>query len=213
MRAPTPLMRSETQKPTPPRGKSPTATRVLAMMQPDKPIRATPAAPMAWLTWPKVVWPRIPETQSGQHSVVNSDRFVLRRARVDDAVRGAAPERIFPSRMDELRTFRQLGSRTAGHPEHDLRWASRRPPGPLGQGLANAVEWRWGRKESRSIGVAVQPAATRRSYDHATWVFVGDGLRGGISTRGRIAGGHLGARELTCLTDENGIFNRRPGRR
>ena len=80
--------------------------------------------------------------------------------------------------MDELRNFRQLGSRTAGHPEHDLGVGIETTTGPLGQGFANAVGF--------ALAEKVLAAQFNRPgleiVDHRTWVFLGDGcLMEGIS--------------------------------
>jgi transketolase len=108
----------------------------------------------------------------------------------------------YPVSMDELRTFRQLGSRTAGHPEHDLSMGIETTTGPLGQGLANAV----GMALAEKVLAAQFNQPQAEIVDHRTWVFVGDGcLMEGISHEAASLAGTLGLAKLTCLYDENGI--------
>ncbi|MCG8442799.1 MAG: transketolase [Caulobacterales bacterium] len=101
--------------------------------------------------------------------------------------------------IDQLRAFRQLGSRTAGHPEHDLAAIVETTTGPLGQGLANAV------------GMAVAEAHLAARFgsdlvDHRTFVIAGDGdLMEGISQEAITLAGHLRLRKLTVLFDDNEI--------
>ncbi len=100
--------------------------------------------------------------------------------------------------MDELRRFRQIGARTAGHPEYGHAKGIETTTGPLGQGLASAV------------GMAIAERALNARFgevaDHATWVIAGDGcLMEGISQEAIGLAGHLALRKLTVLWDDNGI--------
>ena len=101
--------------------------------------------------------------------------------------------------LDEVRNFRQLGSRTAGHPEYGLAPGIETTTGPLGQGLANAV------------GMTIAEAHLRARFgaelvDHRTYALVGDGcLMEGISQEAISLAGHLGLGRLTVLYDDNHI--------
>lgn len=101
--------------------------------------------------------------------------------------------------MDELRRFRQLGSRTAGHPEYGHAAGIETTTGPLGQGLANAV------------GMALAERLLAAEYggelcDHRTWVIAGDGcLMEGISHEAISFAGHLRLAKLAVLFDDNHI--------
>ena len=101
--------------------------------------------------------------------------------------------------MDELKHFRQLGSRTAGHPERGLATGIEVTTGPLGQGLAD------------SVGMAIAERHLAAEFgdevvNHRTYVFCGDGcLMEGISHEALSLAGHLRLNKLTVLWDDNSI--------
>ena len=101
--------------------------------------------------------------------------------------------------LDEIRNFRQLGSRTAGHPEYGLASGIETTTGPLGQGISTAV----------GMALAERLQAARfgsKVVDHYTYVIAGDGdLMEGISHEAASLAGHLGLSKLIVLYDDNHI--------
>lgn len=111
----------------------------------------------------------------------------------------AAPDVARRLSIDDLKAFRQWGSRTAGHPEFGYAPAIETTTGPLGQGIANAV------------GMAISEAHLRARFgadlvNHRTYVTCGDGdLMEGVAVEAASLAGHLGLGRLTLLWDDNGI--------
>jgi transketolase len=104
--------------------------------------------------------------------------------------------------IDQLRNFRQLGYRTAGHPEYELDGPVETTTGPLGQGITNAVGMAMG--EKMLAAEFNRPGHT--IVDHKTWVFLGDGcLMEGISHEACSLAGTLKLGKLICLYDDNNI--------
>lgn len=101
--------------------------------------------------------------------------------------------------MDDLKNFRQLGAKTAGHPEHGHATGIETTTGPLGQGLANAV----------GMALAEKMMAARfgaEITDHRTYVIAGDGcLMEGISQEAISIAGHMKLNKLVVLFDDNSI--------
>jgi transketolase len=108
----------------------------------------------------------------------------------------------YPLPLEELRAFRQMGSKTPGHPEYDPEIGIETTTGPLGQGLANAV----GMALAERVLAATFNRPGHDIVGHHTYVFLGDGcLMEGISHEACSLAGTLGLGRLICLYDDNGI--------
>jgi len=128
------------------------------------------------------------------------DRFMLSNGHGSMLLYGLLHLTGYPDMtLDELKHFRQLGSRTAGHPERGHASGIETTTGPLGQGLANAV----------GMAIAERLLAAEfgeKIVDHRTYVFAGDGcLMEGISHEAASLAGHLGLGKLIVLYDDNAI--------
>jgi transketolase len=132
----------------------------------------------------------------------NRDRFVLSNGHGSMLLYALLHLSGYDLPMDELRRFRQLGSRTAGHPEFGHTPGVETTTGPLGQGFANAV------------GMALAEKLLARRFnrpefdiiDHYTWVFMGDGcLMEGVSHEAASLAGTWGLGKLICFWDDNRI--------
>lgn len=127
------------------------------------------------------------------------DRFVLSAGHASILQYAMLMLGGFGLEMDDLRSFRQWGSRTPGHPEAGHTPGVEVTTGPLGQGFANAV------------GLAVAERYLRDRFgseavDHHTWVIAGDGcLMEGVSHEAASLAGHLGLGRLICVFDDNRI--------
>jgi transketolase len=130
------------------------------------------------------------------------DRFVLSNGHGSMLLYSLLHLTGYDLSIDDLKAFRQFGSRTAGHPESHLHEAIETTTGPLGQGLANGV----GMALAEKILAARYNRPGHRVVDHHTWVFTGDGcLMEGISHEVCSLAGTLGLGKLVVLYDDNGI--------
>ncbi len=151
------------------------------------------AAPMAWVLFSRHL----------RHDPTDShwpdrDRFVLSAGHGSALLYGLLHLFGYDLPLDELRRFRQLGSRTPGHPELGHTDGVETTTGPLGQGLAMAV--------GMALAERMQAARFPEITDHRTYALVGDGcLMEGISQEAISLAGHLGLGWLIVLWDDNGI--------
>jgi len=176
--------------------------RVLAMDAVQQANSGHPGAPMGMADMAEALWRDFLKHNPANPRWWDRDRFVLSNGHASMLLYALLHLTGYPVPMEELRNFRQLGSRTAGHPEHDLAMGIETTTGPLGQGLANGVGFALAERllaaQFNRPGLAV--------VDHHTWVFLGDGcLMEGVSHEVASLAGTLGLGKLICLYDDNGI--------
>ena len=133
---------------------------------------------------------------------LDRDRFVLSNGHGSMLLYSLLHLSGYPLTSDELQNFRQLGYRTAGHPEYEPGLGIETTTGPLGQGLGNAV----GMALAEKLLAARFNRGEHRIVDHRTWVFLGDGcLMEGISHEVCSLAGTLKLGKLVCFYDDNNI--------
>jgi transketolase len=178
------------------------AVRALSMDAVQKAGSGHPGAPMGMADIAEVLWTDILCHNPANPGWLNRDRFVLSNGHGSMLLYSLLHLTGYDLSIDDLRNFRQLGSRTAGHPEHGETPGVETTTGPLGQGFANAI----------GMAVAEQILSVRFNrddfniIDHFTYVFVGDGcLMEGVSHETASLAGTLGLSKLICVYDDNGI--------
>jgi transketolase len=187
---------------TPTRRALANAIRALSMDAVQAANSGHPGAPMGMADIAEVLWRHALKHNPANPKWWNRDRFVLSNGHGSMLLYSLLHLTGYPVTIDELRNFRQLGSRTAGHPERDLEMGIETTTGPLGQGLANAVGMALAEKllavEYNKDGLPL--------VDHHTYCFAGDGcLMEGISHEVASLAGTLKLGKLIVFYDDNGI--------
>ncbi len=186
----------------PPRRKLADAIRVLAMDAVEKAGCGHPGMPMGMADIAEVLWNDYLRHNPSNPHWVDRDRFVLSNGHGSMLLYAVAYLRGYPLDLDELRNFRQLGQRTAGHPERDVEIGIETTTGPLGQGLANAV----GLALAEKVLAGTFNRPDHVIVDHFTYVFLGDGcMMEGISHEACSLAGTLKLGKLIAFYDDNGI--------
>ena len=163
-----------------------------------------PGAPMGMADMAEVLWRSVLKHNTANPEWWDRDRFVLSNGHGSMLIYSLLHLTGYDVSMDDLRAFRQLGSKTPGHPEYGYTPGVETTTGPLGQGLANAVGLALA--EKLLADRFNQPGPDGTIVDHATYVFAGDGcLMEGISHEVCSLAGTLGLGKLICLYDDNGI--------
>ena len=161
-----------------------------------------PGMPMGMADIAEVLWNDYLRHNPKNPKWFNRDRFVLSNGHGSMLQYALLHLSGYDLPIEQLKQFRQLGSKTAGHPEHHETPGVETTTGPLGQGLANAV------------GFALAEKLLAQRYnrpeheivDHRTWVFLGDGcLMEGISHEAASLAGTWGLSKLVCFWDDNHI--------
>ncbi|MBK1713742.1 transketolase [Rubrivivax gelatinosus] len=178
------------------------ALRVLAVDAVEAAKSGHPGAPMGMAEMATVLWTRHLRHDPAAPAWADRDRFVLSNGHASMLIYGLLHLSGYDLPLDELKHFRQLHSKTAGHPEVGVTPGVETTTGPLGQGLANAV----GMALAEKLLAAEFNRPGHTLVDHRTWVFHGDGcLMEGISHEACSLAGTLRLSKLVALYDDNGI--------
>ncbi|CAD5107328.1 transketolase [Zestomonas carbonaria] len=178
------------------------AIRALSMDAVQKANSGHPGAPMGMADIAEVLWRDYLKHNPGNPAFADRDRFVLSNGHGSMLVYSLLHLTGYDVTVDDLKNFRQLHSRTPGHPEYGYTAGVETTTGPLGQGIANAVGF--------AIAEKTLAAQFNREghtiVDHHTYVFLGDGcMMEGISHEVCALAGTLGLGKLIAFYDDNGI--------
>ena len=186
----------------PPRRQLANAIRALSMDAVEAARSGHPGMPMGMADIAEVLWNDYLRHNPANPHWCDRDRFVLSNGHGSMLIYALAHLSGYPLEMDEIRQFRQIGQRTAGHPEREVDIAIETTTGPLGQGVANAVGMALA--EKTLAATFNRPGGT--IVDHFTYVFMGDGcLMEGISHEACSLAGTLGLGKLIGVYDENNV--------
>lgn len=176
--------------------------RFLAVDAIEKAASGHPGLPMGGAAMAYVLWTRFLKHDAENPDWPDRDRFVLSAGHGSMLLYALLHLSGYDLSLEEIKNFRQLGSRTPGHPEYGVTPGVETTTGPLGQGFANAV------------GMAIAEERLRSQFnrpgyelvDHYTYVYAGDGcMMEGITMEAASLAGHLKLGRLICLYDDNEI--------
>ena len=178
------------------------AIRALSMDAVQKANSGHPGAPMGMADIAEVLWRDYLKHNPSNPNFADRDRFVLSNGHGSMLIYSLLHLTGYDLSIDDLKNFRQLHSKTPGHPEYGYTPGVETTTGPLGQGIANAVGF--------AIAEKVLGAQFNREghtiVDHNTYVFLGDGcMMEGISHEVCSLAGTLGLGKLIAFYDDNGI--------
>ncbi len=176
--------------------------RALAMDAVQKASSGHPGMPMGMAEIAEVLWRRHLRHNPANPQWPDRDRFVVSNGHGSMLLYALLHLTGYDLPMEQLQRFRQMGSRTPGHPEFGITPGAETTTGPLGQGIANAVGMALAEKllaqEFNRPGLEL--------FSHYTYVFLGDGcLMEGISHEACSLAGTLGLGKLIVFYDDNGI--------
>jgi transketolase len=179
------------------------AIRALSMDAVQAANSGHPGAPMGMADIAEVLWRDYVRHNPANPRWSNRDRFVLSNGHASMLLYSLLHLTGYDDfSIDQLENFRQMGYRTAGHPEYEAGGPVETTTGPLGQGLANAV----GMAMAEKMLAAEFNRPGHEVVDHRTWVFLGDGcLMEGISHEACSLAGTLKLGKLICIYDDNDI--------
>ncbi len=175
--------------------------RFLAVDAVQKANSGHPGMPLGAAAAAYTLWSRHMQMDPADPKWFNRDRFVLSAGHASALLYALLHLFGYDLTMDDLKSFRQLGSRTPGHPEYHHTAGVEVTTGPLGQGFGTAV------------GLAIAQAQIAATYanggdlfDHYTYVMAGDGdMMEGVTAEAASLAGHLQLGKLICLYDDNKI--------
>ncbi|QAY91115.1 transketolase [Pseudomonas sp. ACM7] len=178
------------------------AIRALSMDAVQKANSGHPGAPMGMADIAEVLWRDYLKHNPSNPSFADRDRFVLSNGHGSMLIYSLLHLTGYDLSIEDLKNFRQLHSRTPGHPELGYTPGVETTTGPLGQGLANAVGFALAEK----VLAAQFNRPGHNVVDHHTYVFLGDGcMMEGISHEVGSLAGTLGLGKLIAFYDDNGI--------
>ena len=176
--------------------------RTLSMDAVQKANSGHPGAPMGLAPAGYVLWTRVMKHNPKNPGWLDRDRFVLSGGHASMLLYSLLHLSGYGVTLDDIKNFRQWGSKTPGHPEFGHTPGVETTTGPLGQGFANAV----------GMAIAERHLAARFNrngyeiVDHFTYMMCGDGdMMEGLSSEAASLAGHLGLGRLICIYDDNNI--------
>jgi transketolase len=176
--------------------------RFLSVDMVEKAQSGHPGAPLGQAPLAYLLWTRTMRHNPDNPDWPNRDRFVLSSGHASALLYSLLHLAGYGLPMEELQRFRQFGSKTPGHPEHELTRGVETTTGPLGQGLGNAV----------GMAIAEAKSAQRFNrdgfplFDYRIWVIASDGdLMEGVSHEASSLAGHLRLSQLKVFYDDNEV--------
>jgi len=184
------------------RSKLADAVRVLSMDAVQKAGSGHPGAPMGMADIAEVLWRDVLKHNPQNPEWADRDRFILSNGHGSMLIYSLLHLTGYDLSMDDIRSFRQLHSKTAGHPEYGYAPGVETTTGPLGQGITNGV----GMALAEKVLAEQFNREGHNIVDHNTYVFMGDGcMMEGISHEACSLAGTLGLGKLIAFWDDNGI--------
>jgi transketolase len=178
------------------------AIRALSMDAVQQANSGHPGAPMGMADIAEVLWNDFHRHNPANPDWPNRDRFVLSNGHGSMLIYSLLHLSGYDLPIEELKNFRQLHSKTPGHPEYGYAPGVETTTGPLGQGITNGV----GMALAEKVLAAQFNRPGHEVVDHYTWVFLGDGcLMEGVSHEACSLAGTLGLGKLIAFYDDNGI--------